>query len=116
MPAKNELEQRTLVFSCNLIDFVVTLTQGVVSEVIGKQLLRAGTSVGANYREANRGESRADFIHKIGICEKEASEANYWLEICYRQNLGNNDLRTSLLKESGELLAIFTTIGRNAKR
>lgn len=113
---KNELEERTLVFSCMLIEFVATLSRGTAGDVVGRQLLRAGTSVGANYREANRGESRADFIHKIGICEKEASEANYWLEICVRQGLGEHDSRALLLKESGELLAIFTTIGRNAKR
>jgi four helix bundle protein len=114
--AKNELEERTLIFSCKLIDFVVTLTGGVVGDVVARQLLRAGTSIGANYREANRGESKADFIHKIGVCEKEASEANYWLEICSRRRLGEAGLRTSLLDESSELLAIFTTIGRNAKR
>jgi four helix bundle protein len=49
---------------------------------IGRQLLKAGTSVGANYREANRAESKSDFIHKIGIAEKEASKTNYWLELC----------------------------------
>ena len=116
MPAKNDLEERTLRFSCDLIDFVGTLTRGVAGDVVGRQLFKSGTSIGANYREANRGESKADFIHKIGICEKEASETNYWLEICSHQNLGDGALRAPLLKESGELIAIFTTIGRNAKR
>jgi len=113
---KNDLEERTLSFSCELIDFVVTLLKGTIGEAIGRQLLRAGTSIGANYREANRAASKADFIHKIGICEKEASETNYWLEICTRRGLGSGDIRPGLLQESTQLLAIFTTIGKNAKR
>ena len=113
---KNELEGRTLEFSCDLIDFVTSLPKGVVGDVVGRQLLRSGTSIGANYREANRGESKADFIHKIGICEKEASETNYWLEICAKRHFGPQASREQLLKESSDLLAIFTTIGGNAKR
>ena len=116
MASKNDLEERTLIFSCHLMDFVTTFGRSTAGEVLARQLLRSGTSIGANYREANRGESKADFIHKIGICEKEASETNYWLEICSKQQIGEASLRESLFKESGELLAIFTTIGRNAKR
>ncbi|MFN2514183.1 MAG: four helix bundle protein, partial [Pyrinomonadaceae bacterium] len=72
-------------------------------------------SVGANYREANRAESRADFIHKIAIVEKECSESQYWLELCEEADLGNRDQRRWLLQESGELLAIFTSVGRSTK-
>jgi four helix bundle protein len=71
--------------------------------------------VGANYREANRAESRADFIHKIAIVEKECSESAFWIEICEEANLGNPELRKWLLGESRELLAIFTSIGRSTK-
>ncbi len=77
--------------------------------------MKAGTSVGANYREANRAESRADFIHKIAIVEKESSESRYWLEICDEANLGDSAKRQWLLQESGELLAIFTSTGKTAK-
>jgi four helix bundle protein len=82
---------------------------------MGRQLLRSGTSIGANYREANRAESKADFIHKVGVAEKEASETVYWLELCEASPLGNTVEGRSLLAESNELLAILTTIGRKAK-
>jgi four helix bundle protein len=77
--------------------------------------VKAGTSIGANYREANRAESRNDFIHKIGIVEKEASECQYWLEICDEARYGEAQQRTWLLTECGELLAIFTSSGKTAK-
>ncbi len=72
--------------------------------MIEYQLVKAGTSVGANYREANRGESRADFIHKIAIVEKECSESGYWLEICDEASLGDVEKWKWLLAESRELL------------
>jgi four helix bundle protein len=83
--------------------------------VIGYQMVKAGTSIGANYREANRAESRNDFIHKVGIVEKEAAETQYWLELCEEGKLGDTDQRKWLLQESGELLAIFTRSGQTAK-
>jgi len=83
--------------------------------IIEYQLVKAGTSVGANYREANRAESRADFIHKIGIVEKECSESGFWLEICNESGLGDLGQRSWLLQEARELLAIFTSIGRSTK-
>jgi four helix bundle protein len=95
---KAELEKRTKQFALKVIAFV-----------------KAGTSVGANYREANRAESRNDFIHKIAIVEKESSEACYWLEICDEAHLGDPEQLKWLLREAGELLAIFTSAGRTAK-
>ena len=71
--------------------------------------------MGANYREANRAESHDDFIHKIGIIEKEASETCYWLELCEEANIGDTAECQWLLKESSELLAIFTRIGKTVK-
>jgi len=71
--------------------------------------------VEANCREANRAESHDDFIHKIGIIEKEASETCYWLELCEEANIGDTAECQWLLKESSELLAIFTRIGKTAK-
>ncbi len=82
---------------------------------VGRQLLKSATSIGANYREANRAESKNDFIHKVGVAEKEASEAAYWLEICDAAHLGKTEEIQTLLKEANELLAIITTIGRKAK-
>src|SRR5437879_9351911 len=112
---KAELEQRTKRFALRAIGFVAELPKSKVNDVLGYQLLKAGTSVGANYREANRAESRNDFIHKIAIVEKEASESQYWLEICDEANFGDAAQREWLLQEAGELLAIFTSAGRTAK-
>ena len=112
---KFELEKRTKQFALKIIAFVATLPQTKTCAIIEYQLVKAGTSVGANYREANRAESRADFIHKIAIVEKESSESGFWLEICDEADLGNIELRSWLLQESRELLAIFTSIGRSTK-
>ena len=112
---KAELEKRTKQFALRIIAFAATLPVGKIGDVIRYQLVKAGTSVGANYREANRAESRNDFIHKIGIVEKEASESQYWLEICDEAIFGDTRQREWLLQESGELLAIFTSSGRTAK-
>ena len=71
---KKELEARTKRFALSVIELVVKLRRGKASDIIGYQLLKSGTSIGANYREANRAESHDDFIHKVGICEKEAAE------------------------------------------
>ena len=112
---KLELEKRTKHFAIRIISFAATLPAGRTGDVIRYQLVKAGTSVGANYREANRAESRNDFIHKVGIVEKEASETQYWLEICEETNFGDPNQRQWLLREVGELLAIFTSSGRTAK-
>ncbi len=73
---------------------------------------KAGTSIGANYREANRARSKADFKNKIKICESEASETGYWLEISIDMKWSKTNELKSALKESNELLAIFTSIGK----
>jgi len=112
---KVELEKRTKQFALRVIKFAATLPVGRIGDVIRYQLVKAGTSVGANYREANRAESRNDFIHKVAIVEKEASESQYWLEICDEANFGDPEQRIWLLQEAGELLAIFTSAGRTAK-
>jgi four helix bundle protein len=76
---KKDLERRTKRFALSVIQIVGKMPRTKVSDVIGYQLLKSGTSIGANYREAARAQSRDDFIHKIGICEKETSETEYWL-------------------------------------
>ena len=112
---RQELEKRTRDFALRVIRFVANLDRNRISEVVGHQLLKSGTSMGANYREANRAESHDDFIHKIGIVAKEAAETQYWLELFVASELGSAVERTVLLKESGELLAIFTSIGKTAR-
>jgi len=112
---KQHLEERTKEFALRIIRFVAGLPKNKFADTLGYQLLKSGTSVGANYREANRAESKRDFVHKIGVVEKECSESQYWLELFESANIGNKDERRWLLKESGELLAIFTSIGKTAK-
>ena len=113
---KKELEKRTKKFALEVIKFVADLPKNKITDVLGYQLLKCGTSIGANYREANRAQSRQDFIHKIAIVEKEASETQYWLELFDASNIGDPESLSWLLQESGELLAIFTTIGKTSKR
>ncbi len=112
---KAELERRTKAFGVKIVRFVAGLPRNRMAETLGMQLLRSGTSVGANYREANRAQSRSDFIHKIALVEKEAAETQYWLELFDESKIGNRDDRLWLLEESNELLAIFTRIGKTSK-
>jgi four helix bundle protein len=106
MTDRVEMERRTKSFALRIIRFVATLPPNQVGNVITYQLVKAGTSVGANYREAGRAESRADFIHKMKIVEKEAGETEYWLELCVETPLGDPKEAASLRAEAGELLAI----------
>ncbi len=85
------------------------------AQILGKQGLRAGTSVGANYREAHRARSKAEFISKIGDCLKEAEETLYWLELLLDENFVSARRLQPLMKENDELLAILTTISKRAK-
>ncbi len=112
---KHELERRTKAFALRVIRFVSDMPRSRAADVIGYQRIKAATSVGGNYREANRAESFDDFIHKIGIVEKETSECCYWLELCEGADLGDRGECAWLLKEANELLAIFTSSGRTAR-
>jgi four helix bundle protein len=115
---KVELELRTKRFAVSLINFLAELPHSKVLSVIVNQLTKSGTSIGANYREANRAESKRDFIHKIGIVEKEASETVYWMELLKESKLLTEAQRTDLTplsEESKELLALFTSISRSSR-
>jgi four helix bundle protein len=94
---------------------VISLPQTDVGRVLGKQVLRSGTSVGANYREANRARSKAEFIAKIGDCLKELDETSYWLELLSESDTLPVSKLEALHDECNQLLAIFTTISKNAK-
>ncbi len=112
---KRQLEDRTKAFAIQVIRFVAKLPRSRICDVLGYQLVKSGTSVGANYREANRAESRADFVHKVAIVEKECSESLYWLELCDEAGIGDQLVRSQMLRECGELLAIFTSVGKSTK-
>ena len=113
---KDELKRRTKTFALDVIKFVESLPKGKITEIIGRQLLRSGTSVGANYRAACRARSSADFIAKMGVVEEEADESIYWLELLVESGIVSSDRVVSLRKEADELLAITVSSIRTAKR
>jgi four helix bundle protein len=108
-----QLEARTRKFALAVIRLSSTLPGSPECLVIRNQLTKAGTSIGANYREANRARSRADFINRIKICESEASETQYWLAIISDSGWVLPDKMRAVCSECDELLAIFTSIGKN---
>jgi four helix bundle protein len=109
-----ELEKRTLNFGVSIIRLSAILPNCPESTVIRNQMTKSGTSIGANYREANRARSRADFRNKIKICESEASETKYWLEIIIGTELLSREKVMKEYNECSELLAIFTSISQNS--
>jgi len=107
-----ELEKRAREFAVRIIRLSCTLPNTPEARVIKTQMTKSGTSIGANYREANRARSKADFKNKIRICESEASETQYWLEIIVKLKwLAWGKVKCDY-EECGELLAIFTSIGK----
>jgi four helix bundle protein len=110
------LEERTKKFAISIVKLSSKLPNDPESRVIRNQITKSGTSVGANYREANRGRSKADFINKIKICESEASETVYWLELIDAIEIFPEEKLKPIIYEANELLAIFTSIGRNLKK
>jgi four helix bundle protein len=110
-----DLKERTKQFALKIIRLAASLPRTREADIIGRQLLKAGTSVGANYREAGRSRSKAEFRAKIGIVEQEADESLYWLELLKESGIANGELLEELLIEADELVAIFTTIGKKSK-
>ena len=106
-----DLEKRTREFAVRIIRLSTTLPNTPEGKVIRTQITKAGTSIGANYREANRARSKADFRNKIKNCESEASETQYWLEVIVEiEWLPWNKVKPDY-EECSELLAIFSSIG-----
>lgn len=112
---KQQLEARTKAFALQVINFTRKLDRDPASLVLSKQLLRSATSIGANYREANRAESKSDFIHKLALVEKEAAETKYWIELLEESHSGERNQVHLLKAEATELLAIFTSSLRTLK-
>jgi four helix bundle protein len=111
-----DLKLRSKAFALRIIRMYSKLPKNnAVAQVLGKQVLRSGTSVGANYREASRGRSKAEFIAKIGDCLKEIEETEYWLDLLVDSGCIPAAKMFSLLDETRQLLAIFTTIDKKAK-
>ena len=107
-----ELEKRTQKFAVRTIRLSLDLPNTPEGKVIKNQITKSGTSIGANYREANRARSKPDFKNKIKICESEASETQYWMEVIREAKWLPWEKIKSDYEECSELLAIFTSIGR----
>jgi len=113
---KKALKQRTKDFALRVVKLVEALPNTVAGRAIGHQLVRAGTSVGANYRAACRSRSRAEFIAKMGIVEEEADESAFWLEIIMENGLLNKEIVKNLHQEAEELTAIMAASRISAAR
>ena len=111
-----DLKQRTKRFALDVIQFVESLPSGETSRVLDRQLLRSGTSVGANYRAAKRAKSTADFISKMGTVKEEADESAYWVELLMDSGKVRVGQAGPLLREANELLAISVASINTAKR
>ena len=103
----DDLAARLLAFTVQIIKLVGELPNTIVGRHIGGQLLRSGTSPGANYEESRGAESRADFVHKLGIVLKELKETRYWLHVIHHAQLVSSHRVESLIKECEELCAII---------
>lgn len=113
---QEELRARTKKFALRVIRLFKSLPRSPEAQVMGKQLSRSGTSVGANYRAAGRARSGAEFSAKIGIVLEEADETVFWLECLIEAGFVKQELLADLLTEANELVAIFAASYRTAKR
>jgi four helix bundle protein len=113
---KNDaLKARTKQFALRVIRLSEALPRSIAGDVLGRQLVRSGTSVAANYRSACRAKSRADFVAKMAIVEEEADESGLWLELISEAGLLGATKTSALLKEADELTAIAVASIRTAR-
>ena len=113
---REEMKERTKLFALGIIQLVESLPKERTAEVLGRQLLRSGTSVGSNYRSACRGKSVADFISKMGIVGEETDESLYWMELLIEAGIEVNMKMETLMKEAGELLSISVASIKTARK
>jgi four helix bundle protein len=112
----DELRERTKQFALHVIDLFRSLPHTEEARVLGRQLLRSGTSVAANYRAACRARSKAEFVAKIGVVVEESDETVFWLELLADSHILPAPQLDGLLTEANELLAIFAASQRTARR
>ena len=113
---KKDLRERTKDFALRIVRMFSALSKKTEAQVLGKQVLRSGTSVGANYREAHRARSKAEFIAKCGDSLREIEETAYWLELLVDSGLVSTEKLQPLRDECDELTAIFVTILKRSKQ
>lgn len=114
--SNENLKQRTKQFALRVIKLVESLPSDQTCRVLGRQLLRSGTSVGANYRAASRSKSNADFISKMGTVEEEADESGYWMELLIEAGKVKPTKLSALMQEAGELTAIAVSSINTARK
>jgi four helix bundle protein len=107
---KGDLPEKTFEIALRIVALLDDLPNNVKGWVLGKQLLRAGTSVGANIREADEAYSDRDFAHRCSVAKKEASESHYWLLLCREAGLLRPDAVDALIEETSEVTRILSTI------
>ena len=116
MNADNNLRERTKAFALRIIRMVSVLPRSTAANVLGNQVLRSGTSVGAQYREACRSRSVAEFISKMESCIRELDETDYWMELLADGGIAPPKRLVNMRQEADELIAIFTASEKTAKR
>ena len=114
--SKIDLRERTKAFALRVVRMFSSLPRTAEAQLLGKQVLRSGTSIGANYREAFRGRSKAEFISKCGDCLREIEETAYWLELLVEAKIVSAEKLAPLRQEIDELAAIFVTIIKRSKK
>ena len=116
MRERQDLKARTKQFALRIVRLYVALPKRTEAQILGKQVLRSGTSVGAHYREACRAKSSADFINKMEGALQELEETVYWLELLSEAGIVPSARLADLLQEANELTAMFVTMVRNTKK
>ena len=112
---RDEMKRRTKAYANRIVKLCAALPNNWVAQILGKQLLRSGTSVGANYRAVCRAKSNADFIHKLRVVEEECDESLFWLELLVENDFVGASRLNDLIKESDEILAIVVSSAKTAR-
>jgi four helix bundle protein len=113
---QEEMKMRTRKFALRVIHLVQALPRGPVADTIGRQVLRSGTSVGANYRSARRARSNAEFLSRLGVVEEEADETAYWLELMAESGVVKPARLAGLMDECDQIVAIVVATIKSARR
>jgi four helix bundle protein len=114
--ARRDFKERTKAFALAIINLYSSLPNTTKAQVLGKQLLRSGTSVGAHYREAQRAKSTADFVNKVEGALQELEETRYWLELLGEAGVAPQSRLRPLTSEADELIAVMVTMAKSAKK
>jgi len=112
---REEMKKRTKGYANRIVKLCSALPSNWIAQTLGKQLLRSGTSVGANYRAVCRAKSNSDFINKLRIVEEECDESLFWMELLMDNNLMKAPRLSGLMNEAGEILAIVVSSAKTAR-